>query len=60
MFSGSSSRDPEDMVIPLPKNEIRSPYSLKYNDSLSKPCKETSVYQKEYTIETVKENDAKL
>lgn len=48
------------MVIPLPKNKIRSPYPLKYNDSLSEPHKKTSVYQKEYTIDTVEENDAKL
>ena len=45
-FNFWSSRDKEDMAIPFPKSQMRSPYSLKYNDSLLKANKKSSVLSK--------------
>lgn len=55
LISEDSSRDPEDIAIPFPKNQMLSPCFLKYDDYLSKPYQKTRpvFHQKGYTIETV-------
>ena len=59
-ISGDSERDPEDMAIPFPKNQMRSIYSLKYNDYLSKPYEKTNVLTGRIYSRDNRQNEAKL